>query len=116
MKTKTGASKVNISMPKELYDYLEKMVAEHNAKPENAYCPTDRSKMVQKAIRTMIDEDRKSKIFGQAMPDMPSYRLNEDPPTPQDTLIRPSTETSDGGPLTATTARYQKGGRRKSST
>ena len=90
-------------MPKELYDYLEKMVAEHNAKPENAYCPTDRSKMVQKAIRTMIDEDRKSKIFGQAMPDMPSCRLNEDPPTPQDNLIRPSTETSVGGSSTQTT-------------
>ena len=110
MKTKTGASKVNISMPKELYDYLEKMVAEHNAKPENAYCPTDRSKMVQKAIRTMIDEDRKSKIFGQAMPDMPSYRLNEDPHTPQNTLIRPSTETLDGGSSTATTARSRKTG------
>jgi hypothetical protein len=107
MKTKTGASKVNISMPKELYDYLKKMVAEHNAKPENAYCPTDRSKMVQKAIRTMIDEDRKSKIFGQAMPD---------PHTPQNNLIKPSSETLDGGLSTATTARYQKAGRRKSST
>jgi hypothetical protein len=116
MKTKTGSEKVNISMPKELYDYLKKMVDEHNAKPENAYCPTDFSKMVQKAIRTMMEEDRKSKILGQAMPDMPSYRLNEDPHTPQNTLIRPSTETLDGGLSTATTARYQKGGRRKSST
>jgi hypothetical protein len=36
--------------------------------------------------------------------------------TPQDKLIRPSTETLDGGLSTATTARYQKAGRRKSST
>jgi len=58
MKTKTGASKVNISMPKELYDYLKKMVKDHNSKPENAYCPTDFSKMVQKAIREMIEREK----------------------------------------------------------
>lgn len=57
MKKKTGASKVNISMPKELFDYLKNLVEEHNAKPENAYCPTDFSKMVQKAIREMIERD-----------------------------------------------------------
>jgi hypothetical protein len=105
MKTKTGASKVNISMPKELHDYLKKMVEEHNAKPENAYCPTDFSKMVQKAIRTMMEEDRKS--------------TNQPHPgnaTPQGKLIRPSTETSGGGFSTPKTARYQKGGRRKSTT
>jgi hypothetical protein len=112
MKTKTGASKVNISMPKELHDYLKKMVEEHNAKPENAYCPTDFSKMVQKAIRTMMEEDRKSKM-GQAMPDHPRWPGNA---TPQDNLIRPSTETSGGGSSTPKTARYQKAGRRKSTT
>jgi hypothetical protein len=50
------SKKVNISMPRELYDYLKKIVDDHNAKPENAYCPTDFSKMVQKAIRLMKDE------------------------------------------------------------
>jgi hypothetical protein len=116
MKTKTGASKVNISMPKELHDYLKKMVEEHNAKSENAYCPTDFSKMVQKAIRTMMEEDRKSKM-GQAMPDHPSWMMNEPGnATPQGKLIRPSTETSGGGSSTPKTARYQKGGRRKSTT
>ena len=59
MKTKSGSSKVNISMPKELFDYLKKLVDEHNAKPENAYCPTDFSKMVQKSIRAMMEADRK---------------------------------------------------------
>ena len=105
MKTKTGASKVNISMPKELHDYLKKMVEEHNAKPENAYCPTDFSKMVQKAIRSMMEEDRNS--------------TNQPHPgniKPQDNLIRPSTETFGGGSSTPKTARYQKGGRRKSTT
>jgi len=105
MKTKTGASKVNISMPKELHDYLKKMVEEHNAKPENAYCPTDFSKMVQKAIRSMMEEDRNST-------NQP-HRGNS---TPQDNLIRPSTETSGGGSSTPKTALYQKGGRRKSTT
>jgi hypothetical protein len=116
MKTKTGASKVNISMPKELHDYLKKMVEEHNAKPENAFCPTDFSKMVQKAIRTMMEEDRRSKT-GQAMPDHPRWMMNEPGnATPQDNLIRPFTETSGGGSSTPETARYQKGGRRKSTT
>jgi hypothetical protein len=116
MKTKTGASKVNISMPKELHDYLKKMVEEHNAKPENAYCPTDFSKMVQKAIRTMMEEDRKSKT-GQAMPDHARWMMNEPGnPMPQDNLIRPSAETSAGGPSTPKTIRYQKAGRRKSTT
>ena len=101
-------------MPKELYDYLKKMVADHNAKPENAYCPTDFSKMVQKAIREMIEEDRKSAIIGQAMPDMPPSRISQDPHKPQN-LIRPSYETLDGGSSTATTAHSQKAGRRKSS-
>ena len=110
MKTKTGASKVNISMPKELHDYLKKMVEEHNAKPENAYCPTDFSKMVQKAIRSMMEEDRKSKM-GQAMPDSPHWMMNEPGnSTPQDNLIRPSTETSGGGSSTLKTARSLKAG------
>lgn len=116
MKTKTGASKVNISMPKELHDYLKKMVEDHNAQPENQYCPTDFSKMVQKAIRTMMEEDRKSKT-GQAMPDSPRWMMNQPGnSTPQDNLIRPSTETSGGGSSTPKTTRYQKGGRRKSTT
>jgi hypothetical protein len=105
MKTKTGASKVNISMPKELHDYLKKMVEEHNAKSENAYCPTDFSKMVQKAIRTMMEEDRNS-----------TNEPHAGNATPQGNLIRPSTETSGGGYLTPKTARYQQGGRRKSTT
>lgn len=58
MKTKTGASKVNISMPKDLFDYLKKCVEEHNAKPENAYGPTDFSKMVQKAVREMMEREK----------------------------------------------------------
>jgi len=36
--------------------------------------------------------------------------------TPQDNLIRPSTETSAGGSSTPKTTRYQKAGRRKSTT
>jgi hypothetical protein len=59
MKTKTGASKVNVSMPKDLFDYLKKCVEEHNARPENAYGPTDFSKMVQKAVREMMKHERK---------------------------------------------------------
>jgi hypothetical protein len=106
MKTKTGASKVNISMPKELHDYLKKMVEEHNAKSENAYCPTDFSKMVQKAIRTMMEEDRNS-----------TNQPHLGNGTPQDNLIRPSTETFGGGSSThKKTTRYQKAGRRKSTT
>jgi len=120
MKTKTGASKVNISMPKELHDYLKKMVEDHNAKPENQYCPTDFSKMVQKAIRQMMAEDARraaSPMHGQAMPDLPRWTLNEPGNTPpQDNLIRPSTETSAGGSSTPKTTRYQKAGRRKSTT
>ena len=61
MKTKTGASKVNVSMPKDLFDYLKKCVEEHNARPENAYGPTDFSKMVQKAVREMMKHDCKEK-------------------------------------------------------
>ena len=60
MKTKTGASKVNVSMPKDLFDYLKKCVEEHNARPENAYGPTDFSKMVQKAVREMMKHERKN--------------------------------------------------------
>jgi len=73
MKTKTGASKVNISMPKELYDYLKKMVDDHNAKPENAHCPTDFSKMVQKAIRGIMQEDRKPKKCEPGKASSPGY-------------------------------------------
>lgn len=68
MKTKTGSSKVNISMPKELFDYLKEVVEKHNAKRENAYCPTDFSKMVQKAIRAMMEADRKGTEEGKAKP------------------------------------------------
>ena len=62
MKTKTGASKVNVSMPKDLFDYVKRCVEEHNAKPENIYRPTDFSKMVQKAVHEMMQHDRSLKV------------------------------------------------------
>ncbi len=101
-------------MPKDLFDYLKKMVEEHNANPENAYCPTDFSKMVQKAIRTMMEADRSSNS-GQAMPDLPCKMGNVAAhPRTGPKVVRPD-EQSVGGSSTATTSHSQKAGRRKSS-
>ena len=113
MKTKTGAAKVNISMPKELYDYLKKMVDEHNAKPENQYCPTDFSKMVQKAIREMMNQDarRSTPMLGQAMPDLNEKPLKHTPVAGPEILI-PHKQFA-GGSSTAPTTRYRKAGKAK---
>jgi hypothetical protein len=97
MKTKSGSSKVNISMPKELFDYLKKLVDEHNAKPENAYCPTDFSKMVQKSIRAMMEADRKEFEEGKAQ-------------TVVGVVIRSTSENSDTGPSTRATKTSRKVG------
>jgi hypothetical protein len=109
MKPKKGAAKVNISMPKELFDYLKKEVEEHNAKPENLHCPTDFSKMVQKAIWAMMAEERATVLPGQAMPDR--IILNNDsgkaPAHPRlGAEITNPRKTSDGGSKTAG-IRYQ---------
>ena len=97
MKTKNGSSKVNISMPKELFDYLKKLVDEHNAKPENAYCPTDFSKMVQKSIRAMMQADQKA--FGQPTPDIIEEGKAQ---TVVGVVIRPASESSVSGRSTRT--------------
>jgi hypothetical protein len=116
MKPKKGAAKVNISMPKELFDYLKKEVEEHNAKPENLHCPTDFSKMVQKAIWAMMAEERATVLPGQAMPDR--IILNNDsgnaPAQPHSgrNIIEPS-ETSVGGYSTARSTTYRKTGKAK---
>ena len=115
MKTKTGSSKVNVSMPAELHAYIKKRVEKHNAKPENQYCPTDFSKMVQKAIREMMDEDarRTTAHAGQAMPDA-RWILNEPGKhSPQSNVIQPSSETSAGGSSTPPITRYRKVGKAK---
>jgi len=59
-----------------------------------------------------------SAIIADAVADMKARdQANEsEKSTPQNNLIRPSTETSGGGYLTPKTARYQKGGRRKYTT
>jgi hypothetical protein len=59
-----------------------------------------------------------SAIIADAVADMKARdQANESgKSTPQNNLIRPSTETYGGGYLTPKTARYQKGGRRKSTT
>ena len=59
-----------------------------------------------------------SAIIADAVADMKARDQANEPgnATPQGKLIRPSTETSGGGSSTPETARYQKGGRRKSTT
>jgi hypothetical protein len=59
-----------------------------------------------------------SAIIADAVADMKARDQAHEPgnATPQGKLIRPSTETSGGGSSTPETARYQKGGRRKSTT
>jgi len=115
MKPKTGASKINISMPRELFEYLEKAEQEHNANPANLHCPTDRSKLIQKAIRDMMEQDMKSSTAkrGQAMPD---YALNDDPIQPPGAsakIVVPSSGTSAGGYLTRRQANSRKAGKAK---
>jgi hypothetical protein len=113
MKKKPNFEKVSVSLPPEVHEWLK---AEAKIRAEKYGEAWSASRIVQEAIREYRARHTASFMTGQAMPDMPSYRLNEDPHTPQNTLIRPSTETLDGGLSTATTARYQKAGRRKSST
>ena len=112
MKTKQGVKKVNISMPRELYDYIERAVEIHNADPANTHCPTDRSKMIQKAIREMQEDQRRS---GQAMPDC---ILNDPtPPLPHHggsaRIVVPSSETSGGGSSTRRKVNYRTVGKAK---
>ncbi len=84
-------------MPKELFDYLKEVVEEHNAKRENAYCPTDFSKMVQKAIRAMMEADRKATKV-------------EKPKRSVGVVISPASENSDTGPSTRATKPSRKAG------
>ncbi|MEI8293062.1 MAG: hypothetical protein WCG66_03925 [bacterium] len=108
MSTKEKFPRITITLPPDLLCWVKEKEASLNAKDRRM------KTSVSAIIADAVDEMKKREELSQAMPDMPRYRLNEDPPTPQDTLIRPSTETLDGGLSTATTARYQKGGRRKS--
>ena len=41
----------------DLLSYIDKSVADHNTDPENLYCPTDRSKMIHKAIALLIEKE-----------------------------------------------------------
>lgn len=107
MKTKTGASKVNVSMPKDLFDYLKKCVEEHNARPENAYGPTDFSKMVQKAVREMMKHERKEN--SEISPQKSSSKASNVSPDVDAKMVRPY-KRSAGGSSTATTARSRKTG------
>ena len=96
MKTKTGASKVNVSMPKDLFDYVKRCVEEHNAKPENIYRPTDFSKMIQKAVHEMMECEESA----QKKPD----KTSKDAP-----IIQPE-DHSGGGPSTRITDRSRRTG------
>jgi hypothetical protein len=110
MSTNEKFSRITITLPPDLASWVKEKEASLNAKDRRM------KTSVSAIIADAIEEMKKREELGQAMPDMPRYRLNEDPHTPQNNLIRPSTETLDGGLSTATTARYQKAGRRKSST
>ena len=106
MKPKSGASKVNVSMPKDLFDYLKRRVEEHNAKPENIYRPTDFSKMVQKAVHEMMEHDRSGL---QNSVQKSSSKASNVSPDVDAKMVRPY-KRSVGGSSTATTARSRKTG------
>jgi metal-responsive CopG/Arc/MetJ family transcriptional regulator len=50
-------SKISISLRRDLLSYIDQCVADHNNDPQNLYCPTDRSKMVHKAIALLIEQE-----------------------------------------------------------
>jgi metal-responsive CopG/Arc/MetJ family transcriptional regulator len=50
-------NKVSISLRQDLLSYIDKCVADHNNDPQNLYCPTDRSKMVHKAIALLMEQE-----------------------------------------------------------
>lgn len=113
MKRKKPAAKYNISMPIELAEYLQQAELEHNTNPANQHCPTDRSKLIQKAIRQMMLADQATQPRGQAMPD---YMLNDtDPTLPQDSarIVDPTSSASGGGSSTRRPVKYPKARRAK---
>jgi hypothetical protein len=119
MKKKPNFEKVSVSLPPEVSEWLKK---EAQSRTQTLGENWSASRIVQEAIREyrarraappMPDQA----MPDQAMPDHPRWMMNEPGnATPQDNLIRPFTETSGGGSSTPETARYQKGGRRKSTT
>jgi hypothetical protein len=114
MKKKPNFEKVSVSLPPEVSEWLKK---EAQSRTQTLGENWSASRIVQEAIREYRARRAASPMHGQAMPDQPGWMMNEPGnDTPQGKLIRPSTETLDGGLSTATTARYQKAGRRKSST
>ena len=113
MSTKEKFSRITITLPPDLARWVKEKEANLNAKDRRM--KTSASAIIADAVEEM--KKREDLLNGQAMPDSPRWTLNEPGnSSPQDNLIRPSTETSVGGSSTATTARYQKAGRRKSST
>lgn len=54
-------NKVSISLRRDLLAYIDKCVADHNNDSSNLYCPTDRSKMVHKAIALMMEQETEQK-------------------------------------------------------
>jgi len=50
-------NKVSISLRMDLLTYIDRCVADHNNDPSNLYCPTDRSKMVHKAIALLMEQE-----------------------------------------------------------
>jgi Arc/MetJ-type ribon-helix-helix transcriptional regulator len=114
MKKKPNFEKVSVSLPPEVSEWLKK---EAQSRTQTLGENWSASRIVQEAIREYRARRAASPMHGQAMPDHPRWMMNEPGnATPQDNLIRPSTETSGGGSSTPKTARYQKGGRRKSTT
>jgi Arc/MetJ-type ribon-helix-helix transcriptional regulator len=114
MKKKPNFEKVSVSLPPEVHEWLKK---EAESRTQTLGENWSASRIVQEAIREYRARRAASPKTGQAMPDSPRWMMNEPGnSTPQDNLIRPSTETSGGGSSTPETTRYQKGGRRKSTT
>lgn len=102
MKRKKPAAKYNISMPIELAEYLLQAEFEHNTNPANQHCPTDRSKLIQKAIRQMMLADQASTQHprGQAMPDSMLNETNPTPPQDSARIVDPTSSGSGGGSST----------------
>jgi len=114
MKKKPNFEKVSVSLPPEVHEWLKK---EAESRTQTLGENWSASRIVQEAIREYRARRTASHMHGQAMPDLPRWTLNEPGNTPpQDNLIRPSTETSAGGSSTPQPVRYQKAGRRKSTT
>jgi hypothetical protein len=50
-------NKISVSLHIDLLSYIDLCVANHNNDPQNRYCPTDRSKMIQKAIVFLVEKE-----------------------------------------------------------